>query len=163
MWASSASKPDDAQHVLEQHLEEEHGGDAAEQQAHEVGVPVFVAEADSVLVGDEVGSVDLQNSSLYRWADCLAEHGPVMTKVLLMVLLGATLTGCIVPIIESVDATVVGENPEGIWFREPSIGSGNMQQKAVKHCAKYGKQAVYQATMLQNNPYVVPIVAYNCE
>ncbi|MBK8176550.1 MAG: hypothetical protein IPK66_15135 [Rhodospirillales bacterium] len=86
-----------------------------------------------------------------------------MAKVLLMILLGTTLSGCIVPIVESVDATVVGENPDGIWFREPSIGSGNMQEKADKHCAKYGKQAAYRGTLLQNNPYVVPVVAYNCE
>ena len=107
--------------------------------------------------------MDLPNSSLYRRTDFSVEHGPAMMKVVLMVLLGATLSGCIVPIIESVDATVVGENPQGIWFREPSIGSGNIPEKAKKHCAKYGKQAVYQATMLQNNPYVVPVVAYNCE
>lgn len=107
--------------------------------------------------------MDLQNGSLYRCADFLLGDGPAMTKVLIMVLLGVTLGGCIIPIIESIDAPVLGENPQGIWFREPSIGSGNIQEKAEKHCAKYGKQAVYQATMLKNNPYVVPVVAYDCE
>ena len=86
-----------------------------------------------------------------------------MVKVLVMVLLAATLSGCIVPIVESVDSPVLGENPEGIWFREPSIGSGNMQERAETHCAKYGKMAVYQGAMLQNSSYVSPIVAYNCQ
>lgn len=85
-----------------------------------------------------------------------------MTKVLTMVLFGAMLSGCIIPIIQSVDTTVLGENEDGIWFREPSIGSGNMEKKAEKHCAKYGKQAVYQGTLLKNSAYVAPVVAYNC-
>jgi hypothetical protein len=107
--------------------------------------------------------VDLPDGPLYRHADLRVEDEPAMTKVVLIVLLAATLSGCAVPIIESVDSPVVGENPEGIWFREPSIGSGNMQERATKHCAKYGKQAVYQGTLLQNQRYVVPVVAYNCQ
>src|SRR5512132_1959370 len=46
IYGRSASKPHRAQHVLEQHLEEEYGGDAAEQQAHEIGVAKFIAEAN---------------------------------------------------------------------------------------------------------------------
>lgn len=86
-----------------------------------------------------------------------------MTKALMMVLLATTLSGCFVPIVESVDSPILGKNADGIWFREPSIGDGSMAERAEKHCAQYGKKAVYQATMLQNNPYVVPVVAYNCE
>jgi hypothetical protein len=85
-----------------------------------------------------------------------------MAKVLVLVLLGAMLGGCAIPIIESVDTKVLGENADGIWFREPSIGSGNMKEKAEKHCAKFGKQAVYRGTLMKNSPYVAPIVAYDC-
>src|SRR5512132_4589597 len=59
IYGRSASKPHRAQHVLEQHLEEEYGGDAAEQQAHEIGVAKFIAEAKGV-PSDEAGDGEEQ-------------------------------------------------------------------------------------------------------
>src|SRR5512134_1295664 len=57
--ACSRSESRHAQYVLEQHLEEEHGGDAAEQQPHEIGISGVVAEADG-MPGDEAGGGEEQ-------------------------------------------------------------------------------------------------------
>lgn len=65
------------------------------------------------------------------------------------------LTGC--------GAAVLGENPEGIWFREPFLGGGWMQSQAEEHCAQYGKKAVYASTLDPTKGYALPVVAYNCQ
>ena len=59
-------------------------------------------------------------------------------------------------------ATVVGENPEGIWFREPFIGGGDMDGQAARHCVEYGKTAVRAGTLDPARGYALPVVAYNC-
>ena len=59
-------------------------------------------------------------------------------------------------------ATVVGENPEGIWFREPFVGGGDMAAQAARHCAKYGKIAVRAGTLDPTQGYALPVVSYNC-
>lgn len=76
------------------------------------------------------------------------------TGVLLPMMLLA-LTGC--------GATVVGENADGIWFREPFIGGWNMQDDATQHCATLGKSAVRVGTLAPRGGFGLPIVAFNCE
>ena len=44
VWPRLVSKPRDAQHILEKHFEEEHCGDAAKQQAHQVGATIVIAK-----------------------------------------------------------------------------------------------------------------------
>jgi hypothetical protein len=80
--------------------------------------------------------------------------GSLWFRVVLMSVCVALLSGC--------GATVVGENPEGIWFREPFIGGGDMAGKAERHCAKYGKSGVYAGTLDPTQGYALPVVAYNC-
>jgi hypothetical protein len=62
-------------------------------------------------------------------------HNQWAPRVVLMSACIALLSGC--------GATVVGENPKGIWFREPFVGGGDMAAQAARHCAKYGKTASY--------------------
>ncbi len=76
---------------------------------------------------------------------------PVVLAALLPLLM---LAGC--------GATEVGKNPEGIWFREPFIGGGDMQDEAGKHCAKFGKTAVRAGDLNPTQGYALPIVAFNC-
>ena len=78
---------------------------------------------------------------------------PMLVAATLM--LSGLLSGC--------QATVVGENPDGIWFREPFIGGGSMQAQATRHCAQYGKTAVYQGTLDPTQGYALPVAAYNCQ
>lgn len=77
---------------------------------------------------------------------------PLMPAISLLVLM---LGGC--------GATVVGENKDGIWFREPYIGGWDMQSDATRHCAKYGKTAVRAGSLDPTKHYALPIVAYNCQ
>ena len=77
---------------------------------------------------------------------------PLMPAILLLVLM---LGGC--------GATVVAENKDGIWFREPYIGGWDMQSDATSHCAKYGKTAVRAGSLDPTKHYALPIVAYNCQ
>ena len=72
------------------------------------------------------------------------------------------LIGACVAILRGCGATAVGENPEGIWFREPFIGGGDMAGEAARHCAKYGKVGVYAGTLDPTEGYALPVVAYNC-
>ena len=72
-----------------------------------------------------------------------------------------TLMSICLSLLSACGATVVGENPEGIWFREPFIGGG-MAGQAARHCAKYGKTAVYAGTLDPTQGYALPVVAYNC-
>lgn len=58
-------------------------------------------------------------------------------------------------------SSVVGENREGIWFREPFIGGWDMQDEADRHCAKFGKTAV-RAGDLNPTGYALPVVSFNC-
>ena len=51
------------------------------------------------------------------------------------------LIGACVAILHGCGATAVGENPEGIWFREPFIGGGDMAGEAARHCASTAKSA----------------------
>jgi hypothetical protein len=76
--------------------------------------------------------------------------------VMLAVLLPALMLG-------GCGATVVAENKEGIWFREPYAGGWDMQSDAARHCAKYGKKAVYAGTLNPTQGYALPVVAYNCQ
>jgi hypothetical protein len=75
-------------------------------------------------------------------------------RVALMTAGVALLCGC--------GATVLGENPEGIWFREPFVGGGDMAAQAARHCAKYGKIAVRAGTLDPTQGYALPVVSYNC-
>ena len=77
---------------------------------------------------------------------------PVMLAVVVPVLM---LAGC--------GATVVGENKDGIWFREPYVGGWDMQSDASRHCAQYGKTAVRAGTLDPTQGYALPVVAYNCK
>jgi hypothetical protein len=72
------------------------------------------------------------------------------------------LLGACVALLSGCGSTVVGENPEGIWFREPFIGGGDMAAKAARHCAKYGKAGVYAGYLDPTQGYALPVVAYNC-
>ena len=72
------------------------------------------------------------------------------------------LLSAFVTLLGGCGATVVGENPEGIWFREPFIGGGDMAKRASRHCAKYGKAGVYAGTLDPTEGYALPVVAYNC-
>jgi hypothetical protein len=74
----------------------------------------------------------------------------------------ALLSAC-VAMLSGCGATVVGENPEGIWFREPFIGGGDMAGQAARHCAKYGKTGVYAGTLDPTQGYALPVVSYNCQ
>ncbi|MFO1120253.1 MAG: hypothetical protein U1E38_09235 [Rhodospirillales bacterium] len=73
-------------------------------------------------------------------------------KVMLAALLPLLLAAC---------SSVVGENKQGIWFREPFIGGWDMQDEADRHCAKYGKTAV-RAGDLEPTGYALPVVSFNC-
>lgn len=75
---------------------------------------------------------------------------PAMLAALLPLLL---LAGC---------ASVVGENKEGIWFREPFVGGWDMDEEASRHCAQYGKTAVRAGDLNPTRGYALPIVAFNC-
>ena len=59
---------------------------------------------------------------------------------------------------------VEAESPNSIWLRQPFLNLGDPQATADAHCARYGKQAVFQGRLgtPTNNKYV-PILAYNCE
>lgn len=58
---------------------------------------------------------------------------------------------------------VEAESPDGIWVRQPFLNLGDPQATADAHCAKYGKQAVFQGRLgSTNNNVYVPIFAYNC-
>jgi hypothetical protein len=72
----------------------------------------------------------------------------------------ALISACMA-LLHGCGATVVGENPEGIWFREPFIG-GDMAEQAARHCAKYGKTAAYAGTLDPTQGYALPVVSYNC-
>jgi hypothetical protein len=50
-------EPHQAQHVLDQHHEEEHRGDAAEQQPYEVGVALGVARGSSEPANSNIGAL----------------------------------------------------------------------------------------------------------
>ena len=65
------------------------------------------------------------------------------------------LTGC--------GASVAGKNLGGIWFNEPFIGGWSEQEVADKHCAEYGRHAVYAGELLSGNSYATPLRAYNCQ
>jgi hypothetical protein len=78
---------------------------------------------------------------------------PVMLVLLMAAVL--PLGGC--------EATVLGENKHGIWFREPFIGSGHTQSQALRHCAQFGKTANYVGTLDPGQGMTLPVVAYNCE
>jgi hypothetical protein len=80
-----------------------------------------------------------------------------MHRMPMLLLIAATLllSGC--------QATAVGENPDGIWFRVPFIGGYSMQEQANRHCAQYGKTAVYQGTLDPTQRYALPVAAYNCQ
>jgi hypothetical protein len=72
------------------------------------------------------------------------------------------LTSACVALLSGCGATVLGENPEGIWFREPFIGGGDMAGQAARHCAKYGKTAAYAGNLDPTRGYALPVVSYNC-
>lgn len=59
--------------------------------------------------------------------------------------------------------TVLDKSPTGIWFREPAIDTGSMAEEASKHCAKFGRVAVYRATMQMAGNYAMPVVVYDCQ
>jgi len=77
-----------------------------------------------------------------------------LRRRLAVLLLGLAAGGC--------EATVVGSNPDGIWFRDPFIGGFDMNQQAARHCAKYGKTAVLRGTLDPAQGYSLPITAYDC-
>jgi len=79
--------------------------------------------------------------------------GPLLLRALVIAGV-ALLSGC--------GATVMGANPEGIWFREPFIGTGGADAAAREHCASYGKTAVYKGTLAPAKGYALPVIAYDC-
>jgi hypothetical protein len=60
-------------------------------------------------------------------------------------------------------ASVAGANPAGIWFDEPFIGGWDEAAVAAKHCASYGKTAVYRGRLLTNISYATPVAVYDCQ
>lgn len=60
-------------------------------------------------------------------------------------------------------ATVLAENKDGIWFREPYVGGWGMQGDAARHCEQFGKRAVRAGDLDPTRGYALPVVAYNCE
>ena len=60
----SGLKAGGAEHILQQHLEEEYRGNAAEQQTDEVRIAVLVAETDGV-PGDSAGGS--QEHPVHQW------------------------------------------------------------------------------------------------
>ncbi|MBK8211099.1 MAG: hypothetical protein IPK78_15215 [Rhodospirillales bacterium] len=76
-----------------------------------------------------------------------------------------TLLAVLVPLsmLAGCGATVLGENKDGIWFREPYAGGWDMQSEATEHCAKFGKKAVRAGVLDPTQGYALPVVAYNCE
>jgi len=60
-------------------------------------------------------------------------------------------------------ATEVGSTKQGIWFREPFVGTGDMAGQAERHCAKFGKTASYAGTLDPTKGFSLPVVAYNCQ
>ncbi len=59
-------------------------------------------------------------------------------------------------------AAVADKNMAGIWFYEPMIGGWSEQSVADKHCAQYGRKAVYAGELLSGDPYATPVRAYDC-
>ena len=227
-----ASETGDAQDVLEQHFEEEHRSDAAEQQADAIDRTCFVAKADRV-PSDGAGyhqeqPVDIGGKRLGRChgqprngpntpLSCVARCGSRRSWIGLTFCTeyplaafrrrcqalpvsrvpnshgcnsapsvavdrrgtahyGATapntlgvrvamrmflILACVLPL-AGCGATVLGQNRDGIWFREPYIGGGWMQSQAEEHCAAYGKTAVYAGTLDPTKGYALPVVSYNC-
>lgn len=85
-----------------------------------------------------------------------------MRRLPLLCLILLSLGGCAVPIALSVRSPVLGKNETGIWFRQPSVGTGNIPERAAKHCAAFGKDAVYRATLPMAQGFAVPVVVYDC-
>ncbi len=82
-------------------------------------------------------------------------YGAGMCRAAAIVAFVCLLTGC---------SGVEAESPTSIWLRQPFLNLGDPQATAEAHCARYGKQAVFQGRLgtTTNNKYV-PILAYNCE
>jgi len=80
-----------------------------------------------------------------------------MTKKALVTLACMPLLGCL-------DATVIDGNVDGVWLKQPFIGTGNADSVADRHCARFNKTAVYESTLYpeRNRNYFLPILAYNC-
>jgi hypothetical protein len=80
-----------------------------------------------------------------------------MTRKALIVLAFMPLLGCL-------DATIIDGNVDGVWLKQPFIGSGNADSVAARYCARFNKKAVYESTLYpeQNRNYFLPILAYNC-
>ena len=74
--------------------------------------------------------------------------------MIVLVIVAGALGGC--------QATVVGSNRDGIWFRDPFLGGGDMAGQAQRHCAQYGRTAALRGT-LEPTQYALPVVAYDCQ
>lgn len=60
-----------------------------------------------------------------------------MRKTFILLLGAALLGGC-------VNATVLDGDANVVWVKEPFIGSGAPQEVADRHCAQFGRQAVFE-------------------
>lgn len=78
--------------------------------------------------------------------------GPVAA---VLALVAGALAGC--------GSAEAGKNMTGIWFYEPFIGGWSEQEVADKHCAQYGRKAVYTGELLSGDRYATPVRAYNCQ
>ena len=81
-----------------------------------------------------------------------------MTKKAFIALACLPLLGCL-------DATVIDGNVDGVWLKQPLIGSGNVDSVAERFCARFKKKAVYKSTLhpeAERN-YFRPILAYDCD
>jgi hypothetical protein len=79
----------------------------------------------------------------------------MLLRVLALLTSALPIAGC--------GATVLGENKQGIWFREPFIGFGGMESAAERHCAQFGKTAERVGTLDPGQGYTLPVVAFNCK
>jgi hypothetical protein len=78
-----------------------------------------------------------------------------MVRLLLIgSLLPAMLAGC--------GASVAGSNASGIWFNQPFIGGWDEADTAARHCATFGRTAVYRGRLLTDRGYTTPIAVYDC-
>ena len=60
------------------------------------------------------------------------------------------------------DAKVLGGDANMVWVKENLIGSGGPDEVATRHCAQYGKKAVYERTLDLGRDSLTPARVYAC-
>ena len=61
------------------------------------------------------------------------------------------------------DATVLGGDAYFVWVREPYLGSGDADEVAAKHCALFGKKAVFERRFELQHGKVREVQSYLCQ